>query len=156
MISLMLQDFLVEDELPELFEGFTLKNVEGNQTPVNIYSQYLPITSEDTDHFPFIKVILIDGKEENEDSADLVHLSFTAGVYDNSKNKQGYRDSVNIINRIYTDIKGKKILDKRYILEYPVKWIINNDDTYPYFYTTIETYWSVAKMEISNKDLYLE
>lgn len=156
MIPLLFQDYLVKDELPKLFKEFTLKNVEGEQVPINIYSQYLPIKQrENTEHFPFVLVIMIDGKEKNIESTNQAHVLFMAGVYDTDNNNQGYRDSVNIINKIYNHIKRKQILNKKYVLEYPINWMVNDETTYPYFYAAIETYWAIAKMEMSNDNLYL-
>lgn len=157
MIPLLLQDYLVNEELPTLFDGFTLKNVKGEQSPINIYPQYLPQKKrkDDTDHFPFITVILINGEEKDEQSMNLAHLLFMAGVYDENKDNQGYRDSVNLINKIYINFKRKRMLNNKYVLEFPIKWMTNDDVTYPYFYTAIETYWSVAKMEMSNENLYV-
>lgn len=155
MIPLKLQDYLEKKELPELFENFTLKDTNGNQAPLNIYPQYLPQKNKNKNnsHFPFLTIILVEGEEQNDDAENLVKILFLCGVYDEDENNQGYRDSMNVIQKLYTNFKRKKILDNKYTFELPVKWMTNDDVTYPYFYAGLETYWSVGKIQQNNKNI---
>lgn len=153
MIPSLLQDYLVED-MKNLFDGFLLKNVENKQVPINIYSQYLPAkkSQNDTNHFPYIVIKLLDGDGKDEESNDTCRISFIIGIYDDDTNYKGYKDLINVIEKIRQHLFSIRIFDNKYSIEYPYNWIIHDDDTYPYFFGAIETHWTVPKVNYIDKE----
>lgn len=154
MIPVLLQDFLVE-EMKHLFAGFTLKNVKNDDVPLNIYPQYLPARKrqKDTDHYPFIVVKLIGGEDPNELDPNQCRVLFYCGVFDDTDNYQGYKDSLNIMQKIYGHLMRKRVFDNKYVVEYPIKWSVADEDYYPFYYAGLETVWTVGKTTIEDNDL---
>lgn len=147
MIPVLLQDFLVK-EAQSLFDGFFLKNVKGEEAPLNVYPQHLPARKgqKDTEHYPFIVVKLIDGKDLNELDPNQCRVLFYCGIVDESEDYQGYRDSLNLIQKLYDHLMRKRIFDKKYEVEYPIEWSVTEEDYYPYYYAGLETIWTVGKV----------
>jgi hypothetical protein len=150
MIPVLLQDFLVNTALPKLFDGYKLKNVEGVEVPLNIYSQYLPAKKvrKDTEHFPFIRVILDDGEDPDETEVTTCRILFMIGIYDTDENYQGYKDCLNILQKMYDHFVRYKIFDDKYEIQYPIKWRLHDEDLYPYFFGGLETIWNIGKVTI--------
>jgi len=148
MIPSFLQDFLVE-ELKTLFKDFKLKNALGELSSLNIYPQFLPVKKgkKDTEHFPYIVVILQDGEDPNETDSNTCNILLMAGIYDDDENYQGYKDLLNVLQKVYEHLMKHRLFEGKYQIEYPIKWRIHDEDTYPYFFGAIETNWIVGKIE---------
>jgi hypothetical protein len=165
MTPLMLQDFLVT-EIAKLFEGCKLKNEEGELSNITVLSQYSPVddTGQAVHQFPYIRVLLKYGKDSSELEPYRWTVMFVAGVYDNSADCQGYRDAINILQKIYDHLMRERVFNQRYTVEYPVHWILTDDrwkstddrwnltdeSSYPYFYVGLKTVWTVGKITIAD------
>lgn len=154
MTPLMLQDYLV-DETKRLFAGFILKNVKGEDGPLNIYPQRLPSRKKqkDTDHYPFITIMLLDGEDPDEMSPNQCRVLFYCGIYDDTDDLQGYRDCMNIVQHLYEHLARQRIFGGKYQIEYPIKWTTTEEDHYPYYYGGLETIWTIGKVSIHDDDL---
>lgn len=146
MIPSLLQDKLVE-EINTLFSGFKLKNAEGEKVSINVYPQFLPAKTgqKDKNHFPYILVILLDG-DIKKTEANICRVLIMVGIYDDDTNHQGYKDVLNVMQKIYNYLARKRIIDKKYELKYPIDWKLSDEDTYPYYFGAIETNWTVGKV----------
>lgn len=153
MIPVLLQDFLVE-EVKGLFDGLILKNVKGEEAPLNVYPQRLPARKrqKDTDLYPFLVVKLQDGEDQTELDPNQCRVLFYCGIFDDTDDYQGYRDSLNVMQKIYDHLMRKRIFDKNYIVEYPIKWSVTDEDYYPYFYAGLETTWVVGKVTMKDDE----
>jgi len=141
VIATYLQDAL-NKELKELFINETYLNQNKEHEKIKIFSQSLPVESnredEDEDPFPYVINRLIDGSVEDENSAHEVKLMLIIGIYDEDKKKQGYRDVLHIINKIYERFARNNILDRRYVARLPFKWTLQYEDSHPYYFGGIE------------------
>lgn len=152
MTPTILQDSLVKD-FKEQFKGFLLKNAEGKQVPLNIYAQNLPAKkkSKDSLHFPYLLIRVINGETQEESGLnnDTCEIDFITGIYSDEDNFQGYKDVMNVLEKIKYRLFTKKFYVSRFELIMPYKWTIHDEDTYPYFFGGAETHW---KMPILNMD----
>lgn len=153
MIPSLLQDFLVK-ELKNLFVGFKLKNAKDDNSDINIYPQYLPAKKgqKDTDHFPFVTVKVIEGEDPNETDANTCRIMLMVGVYDMDENYQGYKDVLNMLQRMYTHLMSDRIFDDRYAVEYPIKFTLTDEDYQPYFFGALDTTWTIGKITIRSDE----
>jgi hypothetical protein len=161
MTPLALQEFLVT-EIAALLEGIKLKNEAGELSNISVLSQYSPVddTGQAVHQFPFVRVLLKYGKDPSELEAYRWVVMFVAGVYDNSVDCQGYRDAINILQKIYAHLMRERVFNRKYLVEYPVHWILTDDrwkstddrwnltdeSSYPYFYMGLKTVWTVGKI----------
>jgi hypothetical protein len=171
MTPLALQDFLVK-EISALFEGVKLKNEAGELSNISVLSQYSPVsdTGQVVHKFPFVRVLLKLGKDPKELDPHRWAVIFVAGVYDNSVDCQGYRDAINILQKIYDHLMRKRVFDQKYEVGYPVHWLLTDDawkltedrwltdeqwkltdeSSYPYFYVGLKTVWTVGKITVAD------
>lgn len=154
MIPSLLQDFLVK-ELKNLFIGFKLKNSKNEDSSLNIYPQYLPAKKgqKDSDHFPFITVKIVEGEDPNETDANTCRLMLMVGVYDINEDYQGYKDVLNILQKMYTHLVTNKVFDCKYEVEYPIKFTLTDEDYQPYFFGALDTSWIIGKVTIKEDEL---
>lgn len=138
----LLQDALV-CELKEAFKDYTLNGLEGEPVHINVYPQSLPAKSEEDDleHFPYILVRVLDGGTLSYDSGSTCKVGLFIGVYDEDTNYQGYKDVMNIIQKIQYHFMTQSIIGGKYVFQYPFDWAISSEDVYPYFFGGIETNW---------------
>lgn len=143
----MLQECLVK-ECKTLFQDFYLKNPAGQLIPLQIYSQFLPSQSGTAaqEPFPYLRVIVMDGKDAAELEANQCRIYFMAGVWNDSSDHQGYRDVLNILQKIYEHLMRDRVYQNRFQVEYPVKWRLEKEDLWPKFYGKLKTVWTLGKV----------
>ena len=154
MIPTYLQDDLV-DELAKIFSHFYLTTPEGERTQLHIYKQFLPVptavaipetvTDEELEegvydaaildnNFPYIIVRLEDGLIETIDHEQTVYVALLVGVIDRSPENQGYRDILNIDQKVYERFAKNAILADRYECTMPIEWALQDEQSWPYFF----------------------
>lgn len=143
MIQEYLQDAMVTD-LKELFSHDRLKNSLGIERKIQIYPQDVPIRSEDDEAInkeappePYVVVRLRGGKTESDDDLQIIEVVLVACVYDMDPGRQGYRDALHIINKIYHHYSTCAVIGNRWEILYPIEWTTQEEDTHPYYFTAI-------------------
>ncbi len=156
MVATFLQDDLVQ-ELKKIFDGFLLKSPDGTLSPVNVFAQYLPIpkpaptpkgdvdpelveeglAASDVltvpDPYPYIIVRVVEGEIKEIEDDQAVETMILIGIYDNDLNNQGYKDVLNIIQKIYERFSKNAILNRRYECVMPIEWVLQEEESYPYY-----------------------
>ncbi len=152
MTPTRLQDCLVADLKQEL-SNFLLTNAKEERVNFNIYAQSLPAKKEksDSEHFPYVVIEATDGDEQQDQDEvnNVCTVMFVIGIYDELENYQGDKDVLNTIEKIIYRLKTKKHYDGCFELTTPMKWLIHEENTYPYYFGGIETHWN---MPIINMD----
>ena len=163
MVATFLQDALAE-ELERIFEGFLLRDPQGELSKIHIFCQGLPIpgvteqidipveqlenglaqeiTREDP--YPYIIVRIDEGEITDEASAQTVNTLLLAGVYDDRYDRQGAKDILNIIAKIYERFAKMPVLGGKYTVQYPIQWTLQDEDTYPYYFGGMSIKWETA------------
>ena len=162
MTQEFLQDALVAD-LEQLFKGETLKNSAGVERRIRVYPQDVPIragadiepepdpveedleaeqledkTTAETEPEdvpePYVIVRLPGGELPAQDERQTVEAVLVVCVCDPDPNRQGFRDALHIVNTILTHYGENGIVGKRYEVQYPIKWVTQEEDTHPYYF----------------------
>lgn len=154
MTPTFLQDDL-QAELQKLFDGFYLDDPSSNRVPINVYKQFLPvpvakeIPSTVTDMeleegiynaeavavpFPYIIVRLEDGIFDKIDREQTTHINLLFGVIDRNPDNQGYKDVLNMIQRITERFEKNPGLAGKYACLPPIEWALQEEGSYPYFF----------------------
>lgn len=144
MTEIDLLEALAEESKVAL-KGFRLRSAKENLIPINIYIQNLPVKKgkEDESQYPYVRVCFDEEGIENRDSPLAVYVYFIIGIIDREKDKQGFRDVLQIANTIYQHIFRKGIIAGAFRPDYPFKIALQKDDTYPYFVGGIESKWEL-------------
>ena len=153
MNEIDLQDSMC-DLLRDIFAGYQLLNKGGNLQEVQIFAQYVPqpagITIHsrentglknytDTDYesnFPCIVAILneCEDREERRIDASTVKMTLLFCVYDDAPECQGYRDLLNMQERVRNYLLVNRIVNNRFRLEMPVKTRLIPCETWPVYF----------------------
>lgn len=165
MTQEFLQDAMVAD-LGQLFKGETLKNSAGVEREIRVFPQDLPIRAgadiepepdpveedpeaEQLDGQPeegpkpedvpeaYVIVRVPGGELPAQDERQQVEIILVVCVYDPDPNRQGFRDALHIVNAIITHYGENGIVGKRYEVQYPIKWVTQEEDTHPYYFAAM-------------------
>ena len=148
-----LQD-LMRDTLQELFTGYQLLNKGGNLQEVQIFSQYVPQPAGITIHsrentgiknysdsdyesnFPCIVVILneCEDREERRIDSCTVKMTLLFCVYDDAPECQGYRDLLNMQERVRNYLLINRVIGQKFRVEMPIKTRLINCETWPVYF----------------------
>ena len=136
------------------YQGYQLPNKGGVMQQVNIYAQYTPqpdgITYTDkarkglagyesADYesvFPCIVVRLGEctDTEEGAPSQSTVNVKLLTGIYDDTKDSQGYRYILAMQEKTRILLLEHRVIDKKYILQMPIKSRLLELETWPVWY----------------------
>ncbi|WP_273321229.1 hypothetical protein [Vallitalea guaymasensis] len=148
MIELTLQDALVK-KIKQLLSESRLKNENDEIVPINIYPQHPPARTNKRENgktgsgpVPYVLVKFIDGGEDFKEGPKKAKFLFVIATYDKEKNYQGYRDAMNIKEKIYQFLKQEPYIDGCE-LDHPIRWHMPEDSYYPYYFLGIETDWNM-------------
>ena len=152
MTGLWLQHDL-KKELEVIFRDFYLEDIKGNKKPLLIFEQELPLleavpesfimpmddTEQETEDtlFPHINIKLIEG-EIAENSGNMIKLQLIIGVLDSRQERNGHKDILNIIQKIEERFAKNRVLNKKYILTYPMRWVLSDEEQYMYYFGGLE------------------
>ena len=131
----------IAEETAEALKGLSLRSAKENQRPINIYTQNLPLKEEKGDEkiYPYVCVGFdSSGIEDPCEGKELADIYFVAGIIDREKDCQGYRDVLQVIERIKQHFFRKGIIQGAFRLAYPVRTALQQEDTFPYFIGGIE------------------
>lgn len=132
--------------------GETLKNVPlktsyNNQDPFKIFKQKIPEKlSSDFDYskeggdkalFPFCVVKLSDGIQEENVSTEIITTQLIIGVKNDNPEGDGFDDVMACMSAIRADLNNNPIVNKKYLLNYPISWTTVDVDTHPYYYIAL-------------------
>lgn len=150
MTPLELQDEMAA-ELKKLFSNFICRNSasedDGVLAGVNIYTQDIPVPETDSEEtpIPYIIVRLESGQDDGtRDSFNTVSLLLVIGVWDNEADQQGYRDAMNIIQRIYHRFHKNPNLNGKAVYAGNFRWAVQDDSYYPYFFAACNLNFHIA------------
>lgn len=162
MTQEFLQDAVVAD-LEQLFKGETLKNSAGVEREIRVFPQDLPIragadiepepdpveedleaeqledkTAAETEledvPEPYVIVRIPGGELPDQDTRQQVEAILVVCVCDPDPGRQGFRDALHIVNTILTHYGENGIVGRRYEVQYPIKWVTQEEDTHPYYF----------------------
>lgn len=145
----LLQKALVE-EIKVLFAGYETENAAGKLVPLNVYPQSLPekTDEEDSAHFPYVVVRIVDGGIPSEEVAASCRMVIVTGIYDDNPDYQGNKTVLNILQRIQTHLLAKRIIDGKFAIQYPYNWqIYDDEDLHPYYFGGAETNWTLPAVQ---------
>lgn len=134
MTPLELQSELA-DEVGRILEGYTYKTPTRERIPMRVFEQSLPKneTDDEEDPIPYVIVRLNSGEDEGtRDSFNTVSLVAIIGTWDDSREAQGYRDVMNIIQKIYQRFHENPDLNRKAVYAGDFKWAVQEDNYYPY------------------------
>ena len=153
MTAAFLQEELAE-ELGKILSGIRLRNPQGEMSSIHIFEQLLPmpepsdeekipeellengLAEEQTvpDPYPYVIVRIGDGEIKDENSAQEANITLLIGTYEPDYDKQGHKDVLNIIAKVYERFVKMPVLNGKYTIQYPVLWTLPEEESYPFYF----------------------
>lgn len=134
----------VERDLKALFQGYRLKNSRGMERELQIYQQDLPIRvgydeegPEQDPPEPYIIIQTVGGETPGVDDEERTDMILLIGVFDEDPMRRGYRDVLRIIHQIQRFFAAHRITGRRYELQFPLSWAVNQEDQHPYYFGAV-------------------
>lgn len=132
-----LQDELIK-EIRKILDGYLYRTADGTRIPINIYSQAIPVPDsdeDDKDPIPYIIVRLSSGDDDGaKDSFNTVSTVIIVGVMDDKPDQSGYKDCMNIFQKIYNRFNQNPNLNGMATYDGEFHWANQEDNYYPYFF----------------------
>lgn len=116
-----------------------------------------PVELAEDDPFPYVIVRISQGNVKDPDHSRIVSMLFIIGVYDDAETNEGVDGVLNIIERIYRRYaenpivhggKAKIHFDGEQQLFH---WVIQDDDTWPYFFGAVQAEFEIMPIERVSK-----
>ena len=146
MIPLFLQSALKE-KIELVLDSRLLSSQEEKVKKIPVFEQHLPrkvkSTSRNPENTNYPCVIVYLDEWENGQAKIL----FIIATYDNSDDNQGYKDAVNIAERVNQELIRNPMLDKRFEMQETPKWHYSDQENFPFFFAWGETYWTIPRVE---------
>lgn len=109
-----------------------------------VFRQFIPPKKRDDEPFQdYVMVSLGNGSQESEEATQQVVVTFGAedrpspgrGVFPGcSEDYQGYRDVVNLIEKVKQHLLRRRVIDEKFELRLPVQWVFPEEENYPYYF----------------------
>lgn len=130
-VDTVVKNYVLETKRPELTK------------PPQVLTGYLPPKNSTPDpDFPFVIVRLVN-VTDTQDGAT-VTVNIIVGTYSEDA-QNGWRDVANISQRIWTELFKKRVLAKKYRVEYPMKFEMPDEQPFPEWVGIMTTTWTVAQ-----------
>ena len=128
---------------------------EAEETAEESPTQPLGYSASDIEsNFPCVIVKFEESTIREEKTIDAVRINVTmlVGTYDESPDCQGYRDVMNIMDKVKLGILTlpSRILAQRYRLEMPLKDSLPPEQPFPIYLGVIETVWETGRPLMPN------
>lgn len=107
-----------------------------------VVTGYLPPKKSSPDpDYPFVIVRLVEGSDNPEGAT--VTVKIIVGTYSEDA-QNGWRDVANIIERVWIELFKKRIIGKKFMVEYPMKFEMPEEQPFPEWIGIMTTVWTVA------------
>lgn len=146
-----LQDALVKELKENILRDVYGKRPSGEEHPVSVFAQDLPVISEDDDdesmYFPYATVRL--GDSDTLDDEDVWHQSvyILLGAYDIDEKRQGHLGILTMIERITARFLKEPLLKPGFRCDAKMSTALQDEDTYPYYFGGVELSFALPKIE---------
>lgn len=133
--------------LEQEFKGYFPFDTKKEKKSLEIHEQYVPDNFDKKLPYILIKI------DSGDDSGEVrnTKIIFVICIYDDSVKYSGYKQCMQIIERIY-QILAKENIISGFSIDYPIKWELPEEDYYPYFFGGIETTWESTKINMKDDE----
>lgn len=141
MIPVLLLDELCQF-LTETIKNYELDTFQSTNRAPAVYCEALPLNTTSSQDEPYILVRLKGGEDQTGQSKATVTLDFC--VYSENV-QQGPFQLLNVMERVRQALFQKRVLAKKYRIEYPLKWDKPKEQLHPEWVGLMETTWTIAQ-----------
>lgn len=122
--------------------------------PLRIFAQDVPIneTGDDFDPAPYVIVRLKSGDDDGSaDGVNVVQVIFIICIWDEDNDSQGYRDVLDIIQKIYVRFHKEPMLNNQFMYAGNYHWALQEDNYWPYFFGACTLNFNIPSIRRENE-----
>ena len=152
MTPLELQNAL-KKRVEEATNMLLLGSAEGQQKVLQVFEQHLPTKQKsqsrnpESTFYPCVIVYLDEGDHPGGEDPDKVKVYFVIGIYDDESDNQGYKDAMNVKEKIIQNLIRNPFIEGRFEFQKGYKWKYDDESNAPYYFVWIEAFFSIPRME---------
>ena len=156
MVPVQLIDDLAE-ETEEVLRHMRCPSPHGD-SEIHIFKYGLPVIpldgeeGEEDEPFPYLIIRPAEGETgEGISSTHQVHVGMLIGIYDRDTGKKGDIHVLKLIKDIMERFMKNPALAGKYYAEEKINWVLQAEDTYPYFFGGIEMTFNIPAVRRESK-----
>lgn len=122
--------------------------------PLRIFAQDVPIneTDDDFDPAPYIIVRAKSGDDDGTaDGVNTVQIILIIAIWDDNNDSQGYRDVLDIIQKIYIRFHKEPMLNNQFMYAGNFHWALQEDNYWPYFFGACTLNFNIPSIRRENE-----
>ncbi|MDE7339731.1 MAG: hypothetical protein K2N80_04100 [Lachnospiraceae bacterium] len=95
------------------------------------------------DPYPYCIIMVNSGEIQPSQNVHEVQITLVFGIFDDDKECQGHQVIMNMIHKVAERFIKNPYLKEKYRLNHDagIKWILGDDDQYPYYFGAVEMTW---------------
>ena len=102
--------------------------------------------------FPYLIVRLEEGSISNDKNTCQIVLIF--GVHNEDRNRQGYKDLLNLMQKVMYHYTTEKVIAERYRIGDEIEWVVQDgDNIFPHFIGAVSFEVELPVIRIFNKNI---
>ena len=118
----------------------------------------LPKKEDQTEKVPYILLQFLTGKDDKENGEPQesdCKIRIVVATY-SEDGGEGSFDVLNVLLRIRSELEKAGVIGERFVLQYPLEYIVYPDSTQPYYLGEMVTNWSIPTIEREVTDIWQE
>ena len=122
--------------------------------PLRIFAQDVPIneTDDDFDPAPYVIVRAKSGDDDGTaDGVNTVQIILIIAIWDDDNDSQGYRDVLDIIQKIYIRFHKEPMLNNQFMYAGNFHWALQEDNYWPYFFGACTLNFNIPSIRRENE-----
>ena len=122
--------------------------------PLRIFAQDVPIneTDDDFDPAPYVIVRAKSGDDDGTaDGVNTVQIILIIAIWDDNNDSQGYRDVLDIIQKIYIRFHKEPMLNNQFMYVGNFHWALQEDNYWPYFFGACTLNFNIPSIRRENE-----
>ena len=128
-------------------------DADRKERPAEVHKFGLPKKEDKTKRIPYILLQLLKGEDDVEDSECMIRI--VAATY-SEDGSAGKIDLLNLLLKIKAELKRVGMLDDRFVLHFPIEYLIYAEPTEPYHFGDMITKWGLPTMKREVEEIWQE
>lgn len=129
---------------------------EQKEKNAEVFLMRLPDKNARQNRVPYILLQLLTGKDDQQErnpAESTVQVRVVVCTY-SSDESVGSMDVLNVILRLRSELEKTGIVGERFVLQYPLEYLIYPDDTHPYFFGEMMLNFSIPTIKREVEELW--
>ena len=143
--------FVEEHTKDIILEVETDPGADRKERPAEVHKFGLPKKEDKIKRIPYVLLQLLKGEDGVEDSECMIRI--VAATY-SEDGSAGEIDLLNLLLKIKAELKRVGMLDDRFVLHFPIEYLIYAEPAEPYHFGEMITKWGLPTMKREVEEIW--